>query len=370
MIFFLHLFSGRPRGGAYAPPRGRPLNGRYYLLALVAAIFCCAPLHAADYEQKQDGAVLRILRAAKVEDGQVESALGNVKLDLTLTVEGRAPLKVGAGDEQAVKAQVAALDSAPPGLGCKAVGPVSRTTAGDRETWQLTLHLDPRKDGKVELHPAPLEYTEGPDAVPHRVEWNPIPLVITSELASLDPKQELRDITPPEEPPPPPPSWLRWLPWAGVAVALAGLVAGGWQLRRRFTTPARPLTPHEWAARELDRIEALQLPRAGELERYHTLLSDVVRVYLEQRFSLPASHQTTAEFLETMRRSPQLTPAQQGLLRDFLGRCDMAKFARAAPPPAECRAVAAMARGFVQETTPDPQAPNPPESLDRKRTTP
>jgi hypothetical protein len=340
------------------------------VLALVAALVACAPLHAADYEQKRDGAVLRILRANKVEEGQVESALGNVKLDLTLTVEGRAPLKVGTDDAQAVKVQVAALDALPPGLGCKAIGPVTRTTTADRERWQVTLHLDPRKDGKVELRPAPLEYTEGPDAVPHKVEWRPIPLVITSELASLDPKQELRDITPPEDPPPPPPSWLRWLPWAGVAVALAGLVAGGWGLRRRFATPARPLPPHEWAARELDRIEAQQLPEAGELERYHTLLSDVVRVYLERRFSLPASQQTTAEFLETMRRAPQLTPAQQGLLRDFLQRCDMAKFARAAPPPEECRAVAAMARGFVQETTPNPREPKPPESLDRKRNAP
>jgi hypothetical protein len=329
------------------------------LAVLALALLSGAPARADDYEQKQDNATLRILRAGKVEDGQVESALGNVKLDLTLTVEGRAPLKVGAGDDEAVKEQVAALNAPPPGLGCKAVGPAVRTTTADGERWQITLHLDPRKDGKVELRPAPLEYTEGPDGVKHRVEWRPIPLVITSELASLDPKQEMRPITGLEEPPAPPPSWLRWLPWAAVIVAVAGLVVGGWGLRRRFAAPARPLAPHEWAARELDRLEALRLPEAGELERYHTLLSDVVRAYLERRFSLPASHQTTAEFLETMRRSPQLTPPQQRLLRDFLERCDMAKFARADPPLAECRAVAAMARDFVQQTTPQPTEPDP-----------
>jgi hypothetical protein len=133
---------------------------------------------------------------------------------------------------------------------------------------------------------------------------------------------------------------------------VAGLVAGGWELRRRLAGPPRPLTPHEWAARELARIEALGLPAAGEVERFHTLVSDLVRFYLERRFQLPASHQTTAEFLETMRRAPQLTAAQQGLLRDFLGRCDMAKFARAAPSAEECAAVAGMARSFVEETTP------------------
>src|SRR5262249_19284844 len=102
-------------------PTEEDVMSRTYLVPLAGLLACCGPLRAADYEQKQDGAVLCILRAAKVEDGQVETALGNVKLDLTLTIEGRAPLKVGAGDEQAVKAQVAALDSAPPGLGCKAV---------------------------------------------------------------------------------------------------------------------------------------------------------------------------------------------------------------------------------------------------------
>ncbi len=327
-------------------------------VAVAALLVSGIALRAADYEQKQGNATLRLLRAAKVEEDQVESALGNVKLDLTLTIEGRAPLKVGDGDEAAVKAQAAALDAPPPGLGCKAVGPVKRSVAGDQETWQLTLHLDPRKDGKVELKPAALDYTEGPEAVAHHITWRPISLVITSELASLDVKKELRDITPPEAPPGPPLSWTRFLPWAGIAAALAGLIAGGWGLRRRFAVTTAPLTAHEWAVCELDRLEALRLPEAGEAERFHTLLSDVVRAYLERRFNLPASQQTTAEFLETMRRSPQLTPAQQGVLREFLERCDLAKFARHAPLPPECRATAGMARSFVQETTPVPRTPD------------
>jgi hypothetical protein len=325
---------------------------RLALVSLAILLIWQEPLRAADYEQRRDNAVLRILHAGKVDGEQVESALGNVKLDLTITIEGRAPLKIVEGDDEVIKQQVAALDAPPPGIGCKAIGKATRTTTADGERWQITLHLDPRKDGKVELHPAPVDYTEGPEAVKHRVEWRAIPLVITSDLASLDPKKELRDITAPEDPPPAPPSWVRWLPWAGIAAALAGLVAGGWGLRRRLVKPTPPLAPHEWAAQELDRLATLHLPESGELERYHTLLSDIVRVYLERRFNLPASQQTTVEFLETMRRSPQLTAAQQRLLREFLERCDMAKFARAAPPPEECRAVAEMARTFILETTP------------------
>ncbi len=86
------------------------------------------------------------------------------------------------------------------------------------------------------------------------------------------------------------------------------------------------------------------------MARFHTELSDVVRRYLELRFQLRAPRQTTAEFLESMRDAPQLTGEQQALLRDLLERCDLAKFARAAAPPEECQAAAAMARTFVQQT--------------------
>jgi hypothetical protein len=336
--------------------------------ALAALLLCAATATAAEYVQKQGAGALRLepenpkVRQSdslfKVEDGLVESRLAN-RLLLTLSAEGAAPLKMDGGDDGALDQLVKALKDSGLWYNCEPAGPPTHTAAGDgRERWEAVIRLDPLppKESTIELRPPPLQYAEGPDGKRGKVEWQPVKLRITTDVASLNVKDELRPITPPEYPPSPPPSWARWLPWAGLAIAVGGLVAGLWGLRRRFAHPAAPLAPHEWAARELDRIEALRLPEAGEAERYHTLLSDVVRAYLERRFDLPASQQTTTEFLETMRRSPQLTPAQQGLLRDFLERCDMAKFARAAPPLDECRAVAAMARSFVQETSPPGRA--------------
>jgi hypothetical protein len=344
-----------------------PGAGRRVLsaLALAAVLLSLAPVRAAEYVQKSGAAELRLEpespkakqddKLFKVENGVVESRLANTLL-LTLSVEGTAPLKMAAGDDGALNEQVKALKESGLWFRCEPAGPPQRTAANGHERWQAAIRLSPSppKDSTMELHPPSLKYTEGFDEE-RTIEFQPVKVRITTTVASLDVKKELRDITPPEDPPPPLPSWTRWLPWAGVAAAAAGLVAGGWGLRRRFLPTAAPLAPHEWAVRELDRLEAQRLPEAGEAERYHTLLSDVVRVYLERRFTLPASHQTTVEFLETMRRSPQLTPAQQRLLREFLERCDMAKFARVAPPPEECRAVAAMARSFVQESTPAPK---------------
>lgn len=162
----------------------------------------------------------------------------------------------------------------------------------------------------------------------------------------------LRSITGIEEVPPPAAasSWPYWP--ALTAFLTAGLFLAGWKLVRRRERPTPPLTPGTWALQELDRIDKLTLPEAGAVERFHTLISDVIRRYLEMRFDLHASKQTTAEFLETMMKAPHMTPAQQEMLRDFMHRCDLAKFARFVPPLDECRKVAATARAFVEQTQP------------------
>lgn len=323
----------------------RVLGGLPFWLLLAAA----SPLSAAEVTQTQGPATLR-LEVDRVEDGSAEVRLSSV-MRLTITLEGTAPLKVGDGDEAVVQSQVAALKAAGPWFNDAVPAEVQRTPLPEgRERWQLIARLDPAKAGNLELHPASLEYTEGKSGEKKKVEWQPITVRVTTVVASAD-RKELRDITGPEEIPVKP-SWLRHLPWLGLAVAGLGLLAGLVSLRRRRSRPAVTLQPHEWAAQELTRIEGLGLPATGAVERFHTLLCDVVRGYLERRFQLPATHQTTAEFLATMRRSPQLTEAQRELLRDFLERCDMAKFARAAPTPEECRAVASMARSFVQQTAP------------------
>jgi hypothetical protein len=110
--------------------------------------------------------------------------------------------------------------------------------------------------------------------------------------------------------------------------------------------------PDRWALAELDRIDGLGLPEAGDVERYHTLLSDVVRGYLERRYRLPASRQTTPEFLKAVAAAGLLTPARQAVLGGFLERCDLAKFARAGYSADECRAAAAMARELVEQSAP------------------
>lgn len=324
-------------------------------------------LLAADYRQEKGNAQWQ-LTVDRIEEDRLEVRL-STEMRLTLTVEGVAPLSFHPNEEDVVREQVKTLNAAGPWFLCEADGkPARQALPNGRERWQLAIRLDPLmpKDGKLTLRPAALDYAEGGTATRHRVEWQPVVVQVTTTVASTDLRKELRDVTPPEELPVAP-SWMRFLPWIGLGLAGLGLVAGGWSLRHRFRRPPPPLTPSSWAERELLRIEDLKLPQSGEVDRFHTLLCNVIRSYLEQRFQLPASHQTTAEFLETMRRSSQLSTAQRDLLREFLERCDMAKFARAAPSQEECQKVGDMARSFVRETAPAAVSASPPAAVPNSR---
>jgi hypothetical protein len=286
----------------------------------------------AAYEQKQGAALLRIEGEA-LEQGRPVVALSG-KLAVTLTVEGP-PLPAG--------------DVTPfgglPEWGVEAEAPQTQTIAGGRMQWQRHFRLDPRNAGNLVLQPEPLVVGD------RTITWEPITVTVSTQVTRADPK-EAHDVLPPEQPPEPPSFWPRWLPWAGVPVAAALLVLVWIRLFRRKRDEPPPVPPHEWALAELKRIEALNLPASGESNRYHTLLSEVIRRYLGRQFNLPASRQTTAEFLRRLPDDCPLTPAQRGLLAEFLERCDLAKFAPITPPPEECRAAADLACAFVEQTAP------------------
>jgi hypothetical protein len=267
------------------------------------------------------------------------------ELLVTLSAEGPAPLEAAAGEPFTTS----------PGWKVRVAGPARAEAADGRARWSQTVRLAPAQKDDLPLQVTPLRVRPAGAAEWVELTWKPIPVRVTSEVARAD-LAELRPAPPPEELPPVPP-WYRPFLIGGLGLAAVSLLVAGWRLRRRSSRPEVRATPEEWALRELRRIEEREPVGNGNAERYHTLVSDVVRRYLELRFELPASRRTTAEFLAEMRQAPLLTTEQQALLRRFLERCDLAKFAPVRPSSAECLEASALARGFVEGYT----APSPGE---------
>jgi len=308
-----------------------PTPSRRLFVALLCLPLCASLSSAAELEQKQGQAVAR-LYGPEVHEQRLVLPLSG-ELLLTLSVEGAVPR----GEK------VEPLGRSPD-WEVRPEPPVTRPLESGRPFWQQQFHLLPRKPGDLEvpLQPLPLPGQE--------ITWTPFQAHVATQISKADPAAA-RPVLPPEEVPPLPHSALNWLFGVGGVLLAAAAVLGFWASRRK-TVLAAPTPPHEWALRELGRIESLPPAAAGAGDRQHMLLSDVVRRYFGLRFEIPASTRTTPEFLEAMPSSPHLTPPQQELLRDFLQRCDLAKFAGITPTGEECRAAAEMARNLVQQTAP------------------
>jgi len=173
-------------------------------------------------------------------------------------------------------------------------------------------------------------------------------------VSVLDPDEEDADIRELKDPVGLPRSY-RWILY--LAAAAAGLAAGSFliyrKLRRREPAGPPPPPPRpagEIALEELERIRKADLPGRGLVKEYYSRVSDTVRRYLENRFSLRAPERTTEEFLQEMATTSHLTGDQQDLVASFLAESDLVKFARYGPTEREITGVFAAAVRLIEET--------------------
>jgi hypothetical protein len=148
------------------------------------------------------------------------------------------------------------------------------------------------------------------------------------------------------------PDWV--LPALIAGAVLIGLVSYGlWRWRRKRHTPV--LLPYELALRRLDEIRALMRP--AHAREFCIAISDIIRSYIEQRFHVTATRQTTEEFLHDLLKSANASLAQnQALLGEFLHQCDFVKFAALSLTLNNMEALRQSARKFVLETAKEERA--------------
>jgi hypothetical protein len=189
-----------------------------------------------------------------------------------------------------------------------------------------------------------------PPAAPHRIVVAPFKVTMRSVLAGAKDTGEMKAPKGMIE-------FRSWWPWimGGLAVLLA--VAGWWLWRRRVARAAglaEPVLPPEISAREaLDQLLASSLLEEGQVKKFYSELSDVLRRYLERRFGIPALDRTTAELLPELRQQADLRHLFAEL-RVFLENGDLVKFARLVPDRAEIDGDVGRVRQVIDATAPRP----------------
>ncbi|HEX4640641.1 MAG TPA: DUF4381 family protein [Chthoniobacterales bacterium] len=117
-----------------------------------------------------------------------------------------------------------------------------------------------------------------------------------------------------------------WVIYAGIALGLAILGLIAWWIRKRALRPKPVRSPRDRALDALDEIE-----REMEMMtpyQFSIAVSDILRGYVTEQYQLPVTRQTSVEFLSLLAKSSPFSDDEKSLLEDFLGRCDLIKFAR------------------------------------------
>ena len=117
-----------------------------------------------------------------------------------------------------------------------------------------------------------------------------------------------------------------WVVFLVVFLALTMFWLVFWAVARRRPAPVPPKLPRERALEELDRVR-------GEMEaispyQFSICVSDILRRFVTEQFALPVTRQTSVEFLSALTKKSPFSNEEKSLLEDFLGRCDLIKFAR------------------------------------------
>lgn len=170
-------------------------------------------------------------------------------------------------------------------------------------------------------------------------------------LSSVSPvfADDIRDVKPPMAFPGNPIPWFLLV----ILIVLFLFVAGQWYLRNKKNRGSKvPPAPLSWDA-AYDRLRQLRqqnFPAQGKIKEYYTQLSDIIRRYIEDRFTIRAPEMTTEEFLFSLRTSADLSAQHKAALQDFLNCCDMVKFARYDSNAQEIELSFQMAERFITET--------------------
>ena len=260
------------------------------------------------------------------------------------------------------------------------------TTAGGRSTRTSSLLLTAFETGPQTVPPVTVVFTAA-DGSSGRVESRPVEIQVASVLP--DKVDDIRDIKRPISVP------RRWrdliLSYAlivGLAAAAAASVLISFKRREELEALARRvwlrvsgavrrailrllalfglglgrrgpeldiearepgLVPGEAALKELDRIDALGLAGRGRIGQHYTLVSEVVRRYIERQCGVLAMESPTAQTLEAL-RARGLGADAVAVIGDLLGECDLVKFAQHIPAVETAETATGRARNIVKLT--------------------
>ena len=146
--------------------------------------------------------------------------------------------------------------------------------------------------------------------------------------------------------------WWYWLAGVAVLAVLFFLVYFFLRTRARDKPAPESRPPDQVALEALQ--QAASLLEQGKAKQFAVTITDILRHYIEARFSLHAPALTTREFLSLVAGGRDPVSSELAAARDLLSAilqdCDLAKFAHAPLGRSEMQKIMDLATSFIRAT--------------------
>ena len=180
---------------------------------------------------------------------------------------------------------------------------------------------------------------------------------ITVNPVQLFKDKELREIRNPKVP-------VSWLTWLLILLALLILFAVLFWWRKRLEKedgpswqrfgPQKDTRPcHVIALSQIDALLDSGLWEQKQYKIFYITLSDILREYLQRRFNMDVSADTSAELLRHAKKETVMTPVLPDL-KEFLSSGDLVKFAKVIPSETVRNRDITFLRHIIEQTVPPP----------------
>ncbi|MEE0977694.1 MAG: hypothetical protein UH543_08115 [Bacteroidales bacterium] len=116
----------------------------------------------------------------------------------------------------------------------------------------------------------------------------------------------------------------------------------------------KQIPPHIKALKSLEDLRLKRLSEQGLKKQYYSELSEIVWIYLEERFSITACEMTTEEILEQMKRCSEISTSDFENLKKMFDISDLVKFAKYESDDFADKNAWNVSKDFVNNTTIEP----------------
>jgi len=314
------------------------------LLILVLVAYTLIPLHNVAFAQKSGG--------AKNEAAPVEATAGADRNEATIGDKIKFHVRVKYKDNVAIQfpdmgEQLGVFTVKKAGL---AEAPEKLSEGGLVAARDFVLST--YEIGRQTIPALKITYRDGQNE--GEVSTDEVTIDIKGVIKEGETAGDIKDILPPVAITT---SFRRLVLWISIGLGvflLAGIIYGIIsKCKKGAKTPGYQdvsRKPHEIAYELLERLSKENLIARGLIKEYYYRITNILRHYIEDRFHLLAPERTTEEFLTEVAHTNKLEETHKTLIREFLVRCDMVKYAKYGPSGLEIKETYDAAKKFIDET--------------------